>query len=490
MEPVQGSQRKKSYHALLKTMSLDILHHHFINDSLINCAAKHYDSFGTLHHQMLTHYYKGTVSFHLCRYPDAIVSYEKAIEMAEKENNFLYLGLAYRNICAIYLNNYEFLKAQSSIERAIHYFEIGNYPEHLESARLKYADALLQAGDIEKADSVFSVVISHSQNYPLVYSAYKELAYIQDIKTKHDAEYVLNLYEIGGEYGYNCRDLCRMGYAYSFIDNKTSEAILLEAYRFAENALDTARITHHKYLIEKAHSNYKEALLLYENVTATQDSLVGLQLQQSLISSLNDVYRRNQEITKLKTNNTRIVALLIIGITSFTILVLCYLLAKSRKKRRELFENISETKRILQEREDDNLRLVKTMMLSKISVIEEAAQKYEETKNTREEEAAYRELLAKINTLRNDGNLYREIETALDTYHHGIISKVRQDYPDLTDYMFQLLLLFFAHIPQSTISLLRKSSESSIKTAKYRLRKLFRESGSPRKNDYLYLLDS
>lgn len=490
MEPVQGSQRKKSYHALLKTMSLDILHHHFINDSLINCAAKHYGSFGTLHHQMLTHYYKGTVSFHLCRYPDAIVSYEKAIEMAEKENNFLYLGLAYRNICAIYLNNYEFLKAQSSIERAIHYFEIGNYPEHLESARLKYAEALLQAGDIEKADSVFSVVISHSQNYPLVYSAYKELAYIQDIKTKPDAEYVLNLYERGGEYGYSCRDLCRMSYAYSFIDNKTSEAILLEAYRIAENALDTARITHHKYLIEKAHSNYKEALFLYESVTATQDSLIGLQLQQSLISSLNDVYRREGEIARLKTKNTRLAALIIIGITALVILVLCYKLVYSRRKRRELLENISETKRILQEREDDNLRLVKTMMLSKISMIEEAFQKYQEAKNTREEDFAYRELLSKINTLRSNNNLYREIEIALDTYHHGIISKVRQDFPEMTEYLFQLLLLFFAHIPQSTIVLLRKSSESSIKTAKYRLRKLFRESGSPRKNDYLYLLDS
>ena len=489
--PAYGSsQRMKSYYALLKTMNLDILHYHFTDDSLIQCAAKFFDNRGSIHHRMLTQYYKGTVAYHLTRYSDAIIFYEKAIALAEKENDMLYLGLAYRNISTIHLYNYEYNESQKYIIKSLHYFSAGNYLEHLESSRLHYAETFQQAGEVEKADSVYKIVIEHSQNYPLVYTAYKNLAYLHKIKTQTDAEYVLDLYKKGGEYGYSSTDLCKIAYAYSFLDRKTSKSLFKSAYLAANNTIDTARIENYRYLVEKNNKNYKEALSIYERVAAIQDSLISLQLQKSLTSSLNDIYRRDGEINQLKSKNTRLTAIIISGITFFISILLGGLLCQNRRRRLYLMDAIRETKRILQEREDDNLRLVKTMMLSKISTIDEAALIYEKMKGTRKEEDAYKELRARIYTLQKDNNLYSEIETALDTYHHGIISQVRQDFPEITEYTFQLLLLFFAHIPQSTIELLRKSSESSIKTAKYRLRKLFRESSSPRKKDYLYLLDS
>ena len=490
MEPVHGWQRHKSYHALLKVMTLDILHYHFTNDSLINSAARYFDSYGSLHHRMLTQYYQGTTAFHLLHYPKAIIHYEACIDLAKKENNLLYLGLAYRNISLIHLNNYEYNVSESNIHKAITYFEAGEYPEHLESARLKLAETLQQAGENEKADSVYRVVLSHSQGFPLVYSAYKKLAHLIDIKTRADAEYVLDLYDKGGVYGYSCGDISNMAYAYSYINQDTSDMLFSEAYHIASNALDTARIQHFRYLIYKNQQNYREALSLYENVVSKQDSIISLQLQQSLISSLNDFYRRENEISRLKTKNTKLIALILVGASILIFLLLIGLLIFSKRKQQELLDSITETKRVLMEREDDNFRLVKTMMMSKISDLEEAIKKYESLIDTRDEALAYKELRQKINALQKDKNLYREIEVALETYHGGIISKARHDFPELTENNYHLMLLLFAHIPQSTISLLRNASAGSIKTAKYRLRKLFRESGSPRKNDYLYLLDS
>jgi tetratricopeptide (TPR) repeat protein len=490
MDTDHFNRRDAAYHALLITAEMDLNDLMPTNDSLIDLAVSFFSDRKDIHHKTMSYYYKGIVKKNKGQFQDAIVNFEKAVSWAQKENDLLYSGLSYRNMAHIYTENYETYDAEKMILKAISSFEEAHLPEYVESGRLEYAEILQQSNKETQADSVFKILFRNSAEYPLINYAYQSYAYLLDIKNADDAKKVLETFEKGNKYGFSSGAYSRMAYACSFVYPSLVDSLFQESYSHATNASDTARILFHKSLVAENKGDYKDALTLYKGDIHIQDSIIRIQLQQSLISSLNDVYRREGEIARLRTKNTRLITVSISGLSLLIMLLLCGQLAYSRRKRKELLENISETKRILQEREDDNLRLVKTMMLSKISVIEEAAQMYEEAKNTRKEEEAYKELKTRINRLRSDQNLYREIETALDTYHHGIISKVRQDFPDLTDYMFQLMLLFFAHIPQSTISLLRKSSESSIKTAKYRLRKLFRESGSPRKNDYLYLLDS
>ena len=489
MDKSRLGNRELAYYALLTTAELDINHCH-LDDSLVSIAHKDYTRHGTTHQRMLNTYYYGRAQQQNKNYPEAILSLYQAAEMAREEGNLLYHGLSLRNISEIFSLEYEDIDAAKEILNAIGIFEDAGLDDYAESARLYYASILQQTQDNEKADSVFRHIIANSKNIGLVDYAYREYAYLKDINTKEDALNVLSLYENGGRWGYPAGHLARMAYAYSFFDKKTSDSLLSVAYSTAKDVIDTARIKHHQYLIAKNGHDYKEALRNYEAVSSIQDSITRLKLQQSLISSLNNVYRREGEVANLQVKNARLTAIIITSTFLFVTILLCGLLLRNRKKQKELIDGISETKKILQEREDDNLRLVKVMMMSKITELEEAARKYEESIGTRDETTEYRALRQKINTLQKDKLLYKEIETALDTYHSGIITKVRCDFPGMTEYTFHLLLLFFAHIPQSTIQLLRCSPSGTIKTAKYRLRCMFKKTNSAYKDQYLSLLDA
>ena len=482
-------EKATAYHALLTTAELDILHYN-LNDSLMDIAHSYYSRSGSQHQKMLEAYYYGRFQRQNHNLSEAILALYHAADLAKNEGNYLYSGLSYRNISEIFSSEYEDIDASQEIQKAIDQFERAQLTDYATSAQLDYAMILQQTLDNEKVDSMYMEVISHSSNPGLVSLAYREYAYFLDIGTTEDAEKVLSLYEKSGRKEYPAGHLARMAYAYSFLNKRISDSLMNRAYSVANDVIDTARICHHNYLIAKNQQNYKEALHNFEFVNATQDSITRLKLQQSLTSSLNDIYRREGEIANLRAKNANLMTIIITGLSLLVTTLLFGLLLRNRKKRRELLDSIYETRKILQEREDDNLRLVKTMMLSKIAGLEEAAKKYEDAKDTRDEATAYRELRVNVTALQKDKNLYKEIEVALNTYHSGLISKVREDFPDMTDYTFQLLLLLFAHIPQSTIMLLRGASAGSIKTAKYRFRAMFRDSVSVNKNQYLSLLDA
>ena len=490
MDCSHSSRRAAAYHALLTIAEQDISDLNPSSDSLIDIAFAYYSKRPDTHHKMMAYYYKGIVNYAQSRYPDAIISLEKAANLAQKRNNDLYVGLSYRNIAHIYNENYETTDAKRSILLSIEAFERAQQPEYTESSRLEYAEILQQSEQDAQADSIFKIVIRNSANYPLINYALRSYAYLMEIKDENDAKAVLDTYGKGGEYGYSSGDYSKMAYACSYVQPSSVDSLLYKAKSTIMNDTDLARLLYYRSKISEKNEDYKEALLLRNNEFRIQDSIILLQLQQSLTSSLNQLYKNKEEIASLEAKNSRITALGIAGLSLLLIAILAWRLQRSRRQKEEFLAQISEARLILSDRDHVNIQLIKAIIMSKISDLEDAAKCYEKTIGTKEEAISYRRLRDKVHSLQNDKHLYVEIETALDIYHNGIVKKARQDFPNLTANVFQLMLLFFAHIPQSTIALLRNTTLGSIKTSKSRLRAKFKESTSPNRNLYLSLLDA
>lgn len=484
------NKREAAYHALLMTAAMDMNLQTYQNDSLIDIAANYFFKTHDIHKKMMSYYYKGLVKRDLGQFAESILLLEEAAFLAEKDSDPLYQGLSYRSLSEIYSFQFEDIEAENNIKKSISVFEAANLKEYAESARNEFAEILQQQGKDNQADSVFRLVISNAQEYPLVNQAYCSYAYLMDVHDKDDAIKVLDLFKKGGLFGYGSGELAKMAYAYSFFNKQKSDSLIQKAYHSAVDQIDTARVYYHMYLIEKKEGNYEKALTYHTKEIEIQNRVTRMKLQQSLMSSLNDIYRRDNQLQQLKHQSARRnFAFILVIILSGTGILAWRLIVKSRKNR-DLSESIAETRRILQEREDGNLRLAKALVLEKIDQVQHAQERYMAAQGSEEEQAAYMDFRKQLGLLKNDRRLYANLATVLDEQHDGIATKVREDFPKMTDNNYELLLLLLAHFPQSTILLLKDATPGSLKTAKSRLRSALRKSDSPRKETYLSMLDN
>ena len=92
------SMRKdRARYALLRTMAEDKNYIDKSDDSVIRIAQEYYEKHGTDQDKMLSWYYLGIIQKNGANYTDAILSFEKAENFAQKIKNYRNLGLIDRN---------------------------------------------------------------------------------------------------------------------------------------------------------------------------------------------------------------------------------------------------------------------------------------------------------------------------------------------------------------------------------------------------------
>ena len=95
--------KDKALYGLLLTMAQDKNWRDPTNDSIINFAVDYFTEKGENKYKILSNYYKGIVEYNNKSYTQALKSYFKAKELAEKEKDYFYAGMACRGISDIFL---------------------------------------------------------------------------------------------------------------------------------------------------------------------------------------------------------------------------------------------------------------------------------------------------------------------------------------------------------------------------------------------------
>ncbi|MDE5796189.1 MAG: hypothetical protein K2H75_03695, partial [Muribaculaceae bacterium] len=104
--PTLDSDRDRALYGMLYTQALDKNHFDPKNDSLISFAVDYYDRKKDIPRQIISTYYRGRVLYHKEQYPQALVSFYKAKELAENNSSFFWAGMACRGIADIYNDTY------------------------------------------------------------------------------------------------------------------------------------------------------------------------------------------------------------------------------------------------------------------------------------------------------------------------------------------------------------------------------------------------
>lgn len=116
-------KQDKALYSLLCTMALDKNHLDPKDDSLISVATDYYEEVKDRHRLQISHYYQGRVRFLNDNYASSLLSYFKAMEIAEQDSDFFWAGMSCRGISDIYSVTYQHAEEVTYAEKELQYLQ-------------------------------------------------------------------------------------------------------------------------------------------------------------------------------------------------------------------------------------------------------------------------------------------------------------------------------------------------------------------------------
>ncbi|MBD5356282.1 MAG: hypothetical protein HDR88_04660 [Bacteroides sp.] len=157
----KGEERAR--YALLLTMAMDKNYLKPTNDSLISSAVDHYSSKNNAGCLMVANYYRGRVQQHNGRYPQALLSFYQAKELAEKNDSSFWAGMACRGISDIYLETYNRTEELTFAQREYEYLKRSGRQPYLNYALLDLGRAHANNGHNHCAIAISEEVSDSAQ---------------------------------------------------------------------------------------------------------------------------------------------------------------------------------------------------------------------------------------------------------------------------------------------------------------------------------------
>lgn len=166
----------KAHYALTYSKILDKNRIDICNDSIIYPAVAYFSRRGNPQKKLETFYYAGRVYENCKRFEDAISMLLKAEENIE-DDSWRTAALVYSSKARIYCNSLDFAKAAENYRKAAVSYGIQGNTDRYVSNRLREADCLMGAGEVESASEVLTEVRPHLENISKAASAkYYQLA--------------------------------------------------------------------------------------------------------------------------------------------------------------------------------------------------------------------------------------------------------------------------------------------------------------------------
>ena len=96
----------RALHALLLTQARDKNYYYETTDSMISIALSYYGDSNDDYHKMLAFFYMGCIKFYCNDLSLSIINYTEAEKIAQKINDWFYLGMIYQGMSYVYSNVY------------------------------------------------------------------------------------------------------------------------------------------------------------------------------------------------------------------------------------------------------------------------------------------------------------------------------------------------------------------------------------------------
>lgn len=341
---IKGEESSARF-ALLKSMALDKNYIDLKTFNVLQPAIDYYLEHGSPDEKFRTYYYQGRIYMNQCKEDSAMLCFMNGCDLRPKVTDSLLLAHTLVAQGSLYFKQYkvdEFI--HNNLEAAKLYQAIGKNVFAIKS----YTNALdgyILKTDKVAADSLLSICESLVQKYPegeaYLFSSY--LSYTINLCSPKEIKELLSEFQ---DEKLTSDETMIMAQGYSKIGEYDKALALLSRLSSSKSPLDSLKYTTVKIDILEKQGKYKDAFTLYKDYAVmlehyqhkllTQDLLFSDQKHQLEIKNIKEIQKKNW----------------MIGISLCSIIVLVMLVGWAYYR-----GHLSKTKRILTEKENENLKL-------------------------------------------------------------------------------------------------------------------------------------
>lgn len=523
---------RRALYALLTVQAQDKSYIDVADDSLISVATRYYDRKGLPLRRLQAFYYHGRVYANAGLNHEAMTAYTRAEEFANEVDAPYPVGLLYLQMGVLYGNDYDYQRALESMGKALNHFEKAGKERLQYIAKRNMGLSHLNMLQFPQAEALFYESLSwgeaHNDTY-IIYSCIDQLLRLYDATENIEAlESLFMRYPVNTLVQNTATHSIIAHYYAAKGDKVAAEEALAQAWRMSTTAEDTANLWNKSYLVGKLLGDKDLALRSHEHLFAHQDSIVRITLQQPLIASQRDHYETRLKMEELRNQQQRYLmrgaalVLLMVAIALGIYIRNCF-----RRKQEELNEymeladelrhtlyhkeesianNEAAMERIRQELQlshtqleelrvqlhahDDTMQTqIAELLGGQFQLLNRLSETYYELESSKEDtpirNRIFEQVKAEIDSLRDGGGKYIELEAIVNRNLDNIMARLRAELPHLKEQDFIYLTFFYARFSGKAISLFTRTKRDTIYKIKERLCKKIKTSDAPSRDFFL-----
>ena len=523
---------RRALHALLTVQAQDKNGLDVADDSLIRVATRYYDRKGLPLRRLQAFYYHGRVYANAGRRHEAMTAYTRAKDFVSEVDAPYPVGLLYLQMGVLYGNDYDYQRALECMEEALRYYELAGKERLQYIAKRNMGLIYLNMENVVQAKSLLNEVLvwgeAHNDSY-IINSTLNQLLCVYDATAD-----IVSLDYLLGEY--SVETALRSATTYGIIaryhalkgNRVAAEDALDQAWQMSSTAEDTAKLWLKSYQINKILDSPYDALRNHEQLLAHQDSVVRITLHQPLIASQRDHYETRLKVEELHNRQQRY---LMRGTAVIVLMVVValgiYIRSCFRRKQEELNEymeladelrhtlyhkeesiadneaamehirrelQLSHTQleelRVQMHAHDDTMQTqIAELLGGQFQLLNRLSETYYELESSKEDtpirNRIFEQVKAEIDSLRDGGGKYIELEAIVNRNLDNIMTRLRAELPHLKEQDFIYLTFFYARFSGKAISLFTRTKRDTIYKIKERLCNKIKTSDAPSRDFFL-----
>lgn len=486
---------EEAKYALLMSAALDKNYIDIQSDSLILKAVNYYSKHGDHADKMLSWYYHGICLKNAGQLIPAMIAFEKAEGEAVPLEDWLYLGLIYRNKAILFNQSNNIVAAIENWNKAISCFSKVDAVLYQAYAELSLAIDYSNEMKYDMADSlIHHLEASFPANSVIRANCSLRKAEIL-IQKEIEMEKAVDLFrEVPGDrwdildFGYVAQAFEKMG------ERDSADYWLSEGYRRCSDETEKASLDYLRAFIEKKRGNDGEAFCLMDHAASVQDSVTRVLLRQSVSVALADYYKNETDSReeKIRAMKVRTLSGVVFGLLLASVLLLVFI-SSSLKKDRQLEEQMARltlNECELERVSIENASLVGSLFSEKVDHLDKLCESFFRLEEGRQKELVLKQVKELALKIRKDDSLFLSLEKDLNRYCRDIVAKLRVQVPRIRGENLKIIMLFFAGFSYEVVYIiLNKNSVESLKTVRSRFRKMILDAQAQDAELFLKMLE-
>ena len=488
-----NNRRLQAHYALLHAMALDKNWIDTTDVDVVMPAVSYYDRHRPLSRRAKPYYYLGRIQYNGGRYDEAILSFTRAGEYAEKLDDNRFKALNNISLANTYTTTSAYEEAWRALVEAEKPGRLCQDSMLLYTILFHEAQTLVNLNRHQEADSLFRELIQENnpfvQRFPQVLSSYAMF-----LITPPNQQYgqARGLFEQAIQKRGKLESAQYWGmYALCLANTggiREAEEILtqLESGRQAVHV----SISNSKSLIAAMKGDYKSAyLLLRENQDHLNEEMQK-RLHQSTIKSQRDYYLLQKESLQnenrmRKTINLFMVLFIISAFVAATIAIRRYQ-EKERRHNQDLIEAVQD---LMEKNNGLKLEYIHLGQENYKALSDLCNTYYRTEGRTSQANAVCGEVRGYLKTLGVGESRYPALEQRVNEQFGDIMKHFRQEHPNHREPFYQTACYLFAGFKSRTIALILNQDEQNTYKTKSLLRKEIEAKTTPHQKEFLLLLD-